>query len=131
MVRGTIKDWLKVLILLADDAAAAVVVFLILWFLKVEIPLPVIIVLALVAGVLVFFVHKAVVPTFHKRRLTGAEGMIGVEGNVVEPLTPVGVVRIKGEYWKAKSVGESIAVGDKVEVVKVDGLTLMVKRKDY
>ena len=128
-MKSSIKDWLKVLILLLDEAVVVVVVFLILWFLKVEIPLPLIIFLALVAGVLAFFIHKAVIPTFHKKQITGAEGLIGTEGEVTESLTPVGVVRIKDEYWKAKSVGENIAVGEEVEIVKVSGLTLVVKRK--
>ena len=56
--------------------------------------------------------------------------MIGLTGEVTEPLTPVGVVRVGGEYWKAKSVGENIAVGEEVEILALNGLTLIVKPKE-
>ncbi len=129
-MKSTIKDWLKVGVLLLDEAAVIGLVFLVLWVLEIEIPLPVVIVAALLLGVVVFVIHKAVISSFHKKQVTGAEAMTGLEGEVIEPLTPVGVIRTKGEYWKAKSVGENIAVGEEVEILKVDGLKLMVKRKN-
>ena len=129
-MRRTIKDWLIILVLLLDEAIAVAVVFLVLWALGIEIPLPVIIVTALLLGAFVFIIHKAVIPSFRKRRITGSEGMIGLTGEVTEPLTPVGVVRVGGEYWKAKSVGENIAVGEEVEIVALSGLTLIVKPKE-
>ena len=129
-MKGTIKDWLKVLVLLLDEAAAVALVLLVLWVLKIEIPLPITIVTALFLGALIFVIHKAVIPTFHKKQVTGAEGLIGVEGKVIEPLTPVGVIRVGDEYWKAKSVGGKIAVGKEVEILAVDGLRLMVKLKN-
>ncbi|MBA7527578.1 hypothetical protein ES705_19754 [subsurface metagenome] len=128
-MKSTIKDWLKVLVLLLDEAAAVVLVLLVLWVLEIKIPLPITIVTALLLGALVFVIHKAVIPTFHKKKVTGAEGLIGTEGEVIEPLTPVGVIRVEGEYWKAKSVGENIAVDEEVEILAVNGLTLKVKRK--
>ncbi|MDI6792869.1 MAG: NfeD family protein, partial [bacterium] len=45
----------------------------------------------------------------------------------IESLTPVGVVRVGGEIWKAKSVGENIEADEEVEIVVLSGLTLMVK----
>jgi len=128
-MKSTIKDWLKVLILLLDEAAAVGLVLLVLWVLRIEIPLPIAVVAALLFGGLVFVIHKAVIPTFHKKQVTGAEGLIGLEGEVIEPLTPVGVIKIKDEYWKAKSVGENIAVDEEIEILGMNGLTLMVKRK--
>ena len=129
-MKSTIKDWLKVLVLLLDEAAAVALVFLVLWWLGIEIPLLIMIPVALLLGALIFVIHRAVIPTFHKKQVTGAEGLIGLEGEVIKPLTPVGVVRVKGEYWKAKSVDENIAVGEEVEILKLNGLTLTVKRKD-
>ena len=129
-MKSTIKDWLKVLVLLLDEAAAVVLVLVVLWALKIEIPLPVAIIAALLLGAVVFITHKAIIPSFHKKQTTGSEGMIGLEGEVIEPLTPVGVIRTKGEYWKAKSVGENIAVGEEVEILSLNGLTLMVKPKN-
>ena len=128
-MKGTIKDWLKVLVLLLDEAAVVALVLLVLRLLKIEIPLPVTIIGALLLGAFVFAIHKAVIPTFHKKQITGAEGLIGLECRVVKPLVPVGLVRIKDEYWKAKSPGKNIAVGDKVEILGRDGLTLIVQLK--
>ena len=128
-MKGTFKDWLKVLVLLLDEAAVVALALLVIWALDIEIPLPVAIVGALVFGALVFIVHKAVIPTFHQKQVTGAEELIDLEGEVVKPLTPKGMVRVKGEYWKAKSVGEDVEVGEKVEVLALEGLTLMVRRK--
>jgi membrane-bound ClpP family serine protease len=55
--------------------------------------------------------------------------MIGLEGKVIEPLMPNGLISVKGEYWKAISTGGNIAVGENVEIIGLDGLTLRVKRK--
>jgi len=129
-MKRSIKDWLIILVLLLDEAVVVALVFLVLWVLGIEIPLPIIIVTALLLGVVVFIMHKAVIPTFRKKRITGSEGMIGLMGEVTEPLIPVGVVRVGSEYWKAKSVGENIAVGEEVEILALDGLKLMVRLKD-
>ena len=128
-MKSRIKDWLIVLILLLDDAVALALVLLVLWAIGIKIPLWVTIVIALLLGTVVFIIHKAVIPTFHKKQVTGAEGLIGLEGEVIEPLTPVGVIRVGGEYWKAKSVGENIAVGEEVEILGLKKLTLEVKHK--
>jgi len=117
------------LVLLLDEAAVIGLVLLILWVLKINIPLPVTIVVALLFGALVFVTHKAVILSFHKKKVTGAEGLVGLEGEVIEPLTPSGVIRTNGEYWKAKSVGEDIAIGEEVEILGLKGLMLMVKLK--
>ncbi len=128
-MRGTLKDWLKVLVLLMDDAAAVVLVLLVLWFFKIRIPLSVAIVLGLLLGALVFIIHKMIIPSFHVKQVTGSEGMAGLEAKVVEPLKPVGVVRVKGEYWQAKSVAGDIPAGDTVEVLGINNLVLEVRRK--
>ena len=129
-MKRTIKDWLILLVLLLDDAAALVLVLLVLWFFRIKVPLPIAIVTALLIGSLVFIIHKVVIPSFHKKQITGSEGMIGLAGEVVEPLASVGVIKVKGEYWKAKSVDEDMAVGENVEISGINGLTLEVRRKD-
>jgi len=128
-MKRTVKNWLVILVVLLDEALVVALVFLVLWLLGVEIPLPVLIVTALLMGVIVFMTYKLVIPALHKKRITGSEGMIGLEGTVIEPLTPVGAVRVEGENWKARAVGENIAAGEEVEILGVDGLTLRVSRK--
>ncbi|MFC1902768.1 NfeD family protein [Chloroflexota bacterium] len=129
-MKRTIKDWLKVLVLLLDEAAAAVLIILVLQVLGIKIPLPITIIVILVLGVLIFIIHRAVIPTFYKKQVTGAEAMAGIEAEVIEPLTPKGLVRVKGEYWKARSIDEDIEVGEVVEILDLDGLTLKVRRKE-
>ena len=129
-VKRTITDWLKVLVLLLDEAAVLVLIILALRFFGVRIPLPIIIVVALIVGTLVFMIHVAVIPSFHRKQVTGREGMIGAQGEVVEPLTPVGSVTVKGEYWRAKSVDGNIEAGADVEIVALDGLTLKVRHQE-
>ena len=126
----TIKDWGKVLILMLDEVAVIVVILLILHFLGIQITLPIKIGAGIIFVIFVFIRHVAVIPSFHKKVVTGREGMIGEQGKVVKPLTPVGVITIKGEYWSAKSVDDSIEVDENVEIVGLEGLTLRVKRKD-
>ena len=127
---STIKDWLKVMVLLLDEAAAVVVILVVLHFFEVEIPLMAAIVGGLVLGFVVFIVHKKVIPTFHRKQVTGAEGMIGLTGKATGPLTPKGVVRVGDELWQAKSTGEHIPAGEEVEIMALSGLTLTVKRKE-
>lgn len=58
---------------------------------------------------------------------TGAEGMIGERGEVIEAITErPGRVRVYGEIWAARSRDE-LAVRDRVQVTGVDGLTLEVE----
>ena len=129
-MKRTIKDWLIVGVLLLDEAAALVLVLLVLWFFRIRISLPFVIVIALLLGTLVFITHKVIIPSFHRKKVTGSEGMIGLGGEVIEPLTPVGVIRVEGEYWRAKSITENIAAGEEVEILGLDRLMLTVKRKN-
>ena len=128
-MKRTVKDWLMLLVLLLDDAAALVLVLIVLWALKITIPLSVTIAIALLLGTLVFIIHKAIVPSFHRKQVTGSEGMIGLETKVVEPLIPIGIIKINGEYWKAKSVDGNMTAGENVEILGMHGLTLEVRRK--
>ena len=129
-MKRTIKDWLIVLVLLLDEVAALLLVLLVVWVFGMKIPLWATIVIALLLGTFAFVTHKVIIPSFHKKKVTGSEGMIGLAGEVIEPLAPVGVIIVGGEYWKAKSVGEDIAAGEEVEVLGLNRLTLEVKRKN-
>ena len=125
----TITDWGKVLILLLDEAAVIVVILLILHFLGIQIALPIMVGGGIIVGITVFIIHIAVILSFHRKQVTGREGMIGTQGRVVKPLTPVGAITFKGEYWRAESIDDNIGVDENVEIVRLDGLTLKIKRK--
>ncbi len=129
LIKRTAADWLKIIIFLLDDAAALLLIILLLRFMRIQIPLPIVILIAILVGAFVFIVHKAVIPDFRRRPVTGQEGMIGLEGRVIKTLTPIGTVIVGGEYWRAKSVNGNIGVDESVKIVGVDRLTLKVKRK--
>jgi membrane-bound serine protease (ClpP class) len=57
--------------------------------------------------------------------MTGDSGMIGEIGVVKTVLDPVGRIQVHGELWSAHS-RTPVAVGQKVRVVAVEGLTLEV-----
>ena len=61
---------------------------------------------------------------------TGAEGMIGEHGEVLEAVSEQGGrVRVYGEIWTARS-DAALAPGERVRITGVDGLTLEVERSD-
>jgi membrane protein implicated in regulation of membrane protease activity len=61
------------------------------------------------------------------RIATGKEALIGSSAEVIEACDPRGRVRFRGEIWHAECAGGA-AVGDRVSVVGVHGLTLRVER---
>ena len=123
------KAWIFVLIMLLDDAAILALIVLGLWFFDVKISWILILIVGLAMVGFIFVVHKAVVPSLRRKKATGIEYMIGLGGKVTESLQPQGLVMIKGEYWKAKSVEGDIGVGEEVEVVRIIRLSLEVRRK--
>jgi membrane-bound serine protease (ClpP class) len=60
------------------------------------------------------------------RVTTGAEGLLGERAQVVEALSPLGRVRVRGELWAARAETHAI-VGQRMRVTAVDGLTLEVE----
>ena len=56
--------------------------------------------------------------------------MIGLTGYVITPLDPEGLVRAHGELWKAECTGDTIEYQEEIVVIGVQGLKLLVKRKD-
>lgn len=128
--RVTVKDWLKVLVLLLDEIVVLVLIIFLLRYFEIKLPLPVIITLSVIAGIIIFLVHKALIPSFHRKQVMGKEGMIGRPCRVVEALTPRGIVIVEGEIWKAKSADEDIEVEADVEIVAIVGLILWVQRKE-
>jgi len=71
--------------------------------------------------------------TTGKFDFAGKEGMLGETAEVCSPFAGLeGRVRFGDEIWKAKLEGEAspaLSSGDFVEIVSVEGLTLIVKRK--
>lgn len=80
------------------------------------------------AGITIVLVRAVIVS--HKRKVvSGKEGLIGGVGRARTKISPEksGKVFIHGEIWDAVS-NETIKKGGKIQVVKVDGMTLEVKK---
>ncbi len=89
---------------------------------------PVVAGVGVVALLFFVFVIRAVARARRRPVSVGAEEMVGAQGVVVSALAPQGQVRIHGEIWKARSEGETLLKDERVEVLGVEGLTLVVRR---
>jgi membrane-bound serine protease (ClpP class) len=84
--------------------------------------------LVLVLGSLLTFV--VVVSLWkHKKSGIGTVQLIGKQGVAQTDLAPEGSVLVDGELWRASSAdGTTIASKNRVEVTRIEGLLLVVKR---
>lgn len=65
----------------------------------------------------------------HKKSGMGAVQLVGKKAVAQTDLTPEGSVLIDGELWRAASLdGTIIASQERVEVTRIEGLLLIVKR---
>ena len=60
----------------------------------------------------------------------GLPDMIGSRGEVVRPLTPQGLVKIRGELWVAEAESGEVNPDREVVVVGQDRLKLVVRESD-
>ena len=83
-----------------------------------------------VLSVATFFVITPKVIRAHRDEpvRTGWEELIGRDAEVREQLDPVGQVWIEGALWKARAADADspVAIGTRVKIESVDGLTLVV-----
>jgi membrane-bound serine protease (ClpP class) len=66
------------------------------------------------------------VRALYRRPTTGSQGMVGEIGEAKSPLNPEGQVLVQGELWRAVAQDGPVAVGERVQVTAVNGLTLTV-----
>lgn len=59
--------------------------------------------------------------------VTGVQGMIGERGRALTPLQPEGEVMLHGERWQAVAIGNPIAAGEEIIVLRVENLKLYVQ----
>jgi len=90
--------------------------------------LPIVLGLVGVAGYLC--ARLAIARSVRFAPLTGLEGMTGGRAVAVTPLDPVGVIRYRGELWRAISSGP-VPCGTPVQIVRVErqpeGFTAVVE----
>lgn len=97
-----------------------------------ELRVPIVLILTVTAATAGFFIFAIAYGLRAQRRRvdTGQEGMIGRVGKVKRELDPEGTVFVRGEYWNARTDGDSIPAGRKVRVVHVDDMELVVEPVD-
>jgi membrane-bound serine protease (ClpP class) len=121
---------LAILSTLLEEAALVVIVLWGLPQLGIEIPLAGLIAIMVVWGVFSVFIYRMGSRALRKEPVAGLGMMIGSKGKVVNPLDPVGRVKIRGEFWEAKSAAGRIRTGEEITVVGQDGLKLVVSRSE-
>ncbi|UCH12700.1 MAG: nodulation protein NfeD [Candidatus Omnitrophota bacterium] len=92
-----------------------------------RISIKVIIPVVVATAAITTFLAAVVIRTHRRRVKTGAEGLIGEQGKVIKGLKPKGKVFMHGEVWNAVSE-EPVNKGETVEVIRVEGMRLMVKK---
>jgi len=112
-----------------EEAALAAGVLWGLPRLGVHIPLWVLIIVMLAWGTYTVVTYRMGSRALRRKPVHGLTAMLGSKGKVVSPLVPDGMVRIKGELWKAKSASGRMDAGEEVTVVRQDGLKLIVRKR--
>lgn len=62
-----------------------------------------------------------------RKRVVGAQTLVGEQATVIAPCRPLGQVRVGGEIWEARCDAGADA-GEMVRIVGLSGLTLVVER---
>lgn len=117
--------YLKAFILLIDEILIIGLLLLFLWKSGVRIPFWVLLSgVILCVGLYALFYY--ILSTQGRKAMFGRDGMVGFNCKVVQSLNPEGVVRVRGELWKAASQSGVIEEGKDVTVVNLEGLKLIV-----
>jgi len=92
-------------------------------------PVLIVFVVLIIAAFFVF-VLGAIIRGQRRRSVTGEEAMIGRVAVVQTELNPRGTVILEGEHWTAVIESGSAQPDEEVIVSRMDGLKLIVKKKD-
>jgi membrane-bound serine protease (ClpP class) len=97
-----------------------------------HVSVPLVIGVSVVSGGIFFVIMMIAVRAQHVPIRTGEESMIGRTGMTRTNLAPKGNVQVGGELWTAELEEGSakIPAGTRVEVVKVEGLRLIVRKAE-
>lgn len=82
---------------------------------------------AIFVAVVVAFLVSRVLKAHQQRPVTGKEGLVGEVGLTLSELAPDGKVKVHGEYWDARTSGETIPKGAQVSVLEVTGRRITVE----
>jgi membrane-bound serine protease (ClpP class) len=89
---------------------------------------PVLVIVAVLAVAFFSLVVTKVRTAMRRPQATGPSALVGERGVTLSPLDPKGQVRVRGEIWKARTEGGVLLKDERIEVLSVEGLTLVVRR---
>jgi membrane-bound serine protease (ClpP class) len=92
-----------------------------------EISWSVILASVIITAIFFIFILGLGVKAQRRKPTTGIDGLIGDQGEVIKTLKPEGMVRVNGEIWNAESISGTLEKGDHIQVVKINGLKLLVE----
>ena len=131
-MRGKVSGRLIMAIISTALEEAAIVV-IVLWGLpRVEINIPLwgMILLMIAWGSYSVFSYRKGSQALRSKPVVGLPDMVGSKGEVVSPLVPDGLVKIRGELWVAWSASGEVNQGREVIVVAQDRLKLEVRESN-
>ena len=76
------------------------------------------------------FSYRKTIQALRAQPVVGLADMVGSQGITISTLSPDGMVKIRGELWKASATDGNIATGQKVTVVEQNGLSLIVRESE-
>ncbi len=84
-----------------------------------------------VTALTLYFTRPILVKKILKKTPTNMDRLIGKTAVVIEEVTPLTVGRAKsdGLLWQIKSE-DTISVGEKCDIVKIEGVSLIVKKQE-
>jgi len=91
--------------------------------------IPLVVAVALMNGAFFAFIVTKAIQAQRTPPAMGASTLIGKAGEARTDLNPTGTVYVASELWTAEAQGADIQSGSPVEIVGVDGVKLLVKRK--
>lgn len=124
----TIRLILAIVSSLLEETALVAIVLWGLPQVDVHIPLAGLVAMMVALGAYDIFSYRMGSKALRQRPVMGLPAMVGSRGKVASPLSPEGMVKIKGELWKATSEGGVLDIGDEITVVGQDGLRLIVRK---
>jgi membrane-bound serine protease (ClpP class) len=116
-IGGIVSLLLGSLMLIRDDTAFPIL----------KISTTVILSTTAITALFFLFVVGAGIRAQRAKPVTGLEAFIGETGIVLEPLDPLGNVRVHGEIWQALSETGRIEAGEKIRVLSMKNFRLTVE----
>jgi len=92
-----------------------------------NVSLNIIVGVAIAVSIFSLMAAALVMRTLRKKPASGKEGLMGLPARAVEDIAPEGMVRCRGELWKARTAKGTVKKGESGKVVAIDGLVLVIE----